>query len=99
MMTAYVTPLIFGKIMKPSNERIEQEILKIFSLINDLDSPEDILYDILDMLAKFEGSSGDWKETPQYNDWINDPDKVVESWRNCMSYVISILERASSGNR
>lgn len=85
--------------MKLSNERIEQEILKIFSLINDLDSPEDILYDISDMLARFEGSHEDWTETQQYNDWVNDPNKVLESWRNCMSYIISILERTSSGKR
>jgi hypothetical protein len=78
-------------------KHIHAEVLKTFSLINDLDSPEDSIYDMADMLAQFDGHTNQsWQETEQYKQWVKDPKKIIESWRNCSSYIIQLLEKSKT---
>lgn len=78
-------------------KELPNEVIKLYTLINDLDVPEDFAYDISDMLSKFDGhTSKTWQETDQYKQWCNDPNNMLESWRNCSTHIIQLLEKSKT---
>jgi hypothetical protein len=76
-------------------KELPNEVIKIYTLINDLDVPEDFAYDTSDMLSKFDGHTNKtWQETEQYKQWCNDPNRMLEAWRNCSTHIIQLLENS-----
>jgi hypothetical protein len=82
--------------MKTVN-RITAEILESFSLINDLDFPGDPMYDLADRLHQFDGHTAQsWQQTEQYKQWLANPDKMLETFRNCSSFMIQLIENSKT---
>lgn len=76
-------------------KELPNEVIKIYTLINDLDVPEDFAYDIADMLHQFDNQTNEtWQQTEQYKQWCSNPRAMLESWRNCSSHIIQLLENS-----